>query len=310
MGGGASKPPEIEPIVVPILSKQGVTLALLKQLEQLSIQHHWTTTAAVINGFVIPATETMYQAKLDQIKAAAAAKAKEKQGGNKGKHLAVAEVVEMSPCSIEGLMKDYHTDTPHPTLNLTYNQCFATAPTATLVFVSHCRDQPFTVLVSSLESFVNQQHAQKPGKLLSFWIDFLAIDERENKATYPIEWYTDTFPSHLAAIGRTVVVVSPGHQPTALSNLKCLYEMLMSLKPPPGPAVGGMNGDVGGGATGTGNGSGSGKACKLYFPLCPTEREVFVDALENDFAGLLKGWSEVDMRGAQSEGVAAGAGER
>ena len=301
MGGGASKPPEIEPIVVPILSKQGVTLALLKQLEQLSIEHHWTTTSAVINGFVIPATEAMHQAKLDQIKAAAAAKVKEKQGGNKGKHLAVAEVVEMSPCSIEGMMKDYHTNTPHPSLNLTYNQCFATAPTATMVFVSYCRDQPFTVLVSSIESFVTQQNAQKPGKTWSFWIDFLLADERENKATYPIEWYTDTYPSHLAGIGRTLVVVSPGHQPTALSNLKCLYEIFMSLKPPP---VAAANGDAGVGAVG------SGKASKLYFQLCPSERQVFVNALENDFAGLLRGWSEVDMRGAQSEGAEAGAGER
>ena len=316
MGGGASTALVVEPIAIPTISKQGVTLALLKRLEQLSIDHNWTTTSAVINGFVLPATEAMRVARIAQIKAAEAAKVKEKQGGNKGKQTAVVEVVEMSCCSIEGMMKDHHTNAPHPTINLTYTQCFT--PTAT-VFVSHSRDQPFATLVSTLESFVAEQEAKKPGRLWSFWIDFLVSDERENKATYPIEWYTDAFPSHIATIGRTLVVVSPGHKPAVLTNLGCLYEMFMSLKPPitliPPTAAAtatatatatAASASASAGSTRT---AGSGKACKLYFQLCSAEREAFVRALEEDFAGLLGGWGEVDMRnGLAAEGAGAGTG--
>jgi hypothetical protein len=311
MGGGSSKAVEVEPVMVPTISKHGVTLALLKRLEKLAIEHDWITTSDVVNGFIKPETEATHLAKIAQLKAKESALVKEKQG--KGKQPAVAEVVvDISDCSIEGLMNDSHKDVPHPTINLTYSQCFTDTAS---VFVSHSRDQPFSVLVSTLESFAVQQEARKPDKPWSFWLNFLVTNEWEDKAAYPIEWYTDAYPSLIAQIGYTVVAVSPGNRPAALSDLWCLYEIYMSLKPATtasttattegtatAPDAGaGTSAGAGTGAGAGVSGSGGPKSGKLFFHLCPSEREVFVNSLESDFAGLLAGWGEVDLRVGRPE---------
>lgn len=287
MGSGSTKALDVEPIVGPTVSKQGVTLGLLKRLEQMAIEHEWVTTSAVVDGLIKPAIEAIHQEKLTQIKALESAPVKERQGLSKGKQPAVIEVVDITCCSIEGMMKTNHSEIPHPIIALTYSQCFT--PTAT-VFVSHCRDQPFSVLVSTLESFVAEKKAKKPGKVWSFWIDFLVSNEWENKGEYPIKWYTDVYPAHIAEIGCTVVVVSPGNKPVAFRNMWCLYEIVMSLKHFKSTSLTSAT-DTAGTADAAGKGS-----SKVYFHMCAAEREAFVATLEEDFVALLSGWSDVDLR--------------
>ena len=216
MGSGSSKTFKKyeDEVVVPDIPQAGVTLSFLHRLLELSLERGWPdSTADVVNSFVKPESEALRILINEASKNAVQSPVKTK----KGEVEVVAEVF-VGGSSFAQVMKRNHSDTVHPSLQLTYSQCFGEKAT---VFVTHAWNSPFSELVAALDGFVTEQQQQKPQQSLTssgkdtdkdstclFWIDAFVIDQWATvpPAQYPIEWYTDVFPAFVAQFGRTVMV--------------------------------------------------------------------------------------------------------
>ena len=245
MGSGSSKAfkPQEDEIIAPDIPKNGVTLTFLHRLRDLQVERGWPeSTADVVNYFVKPETEAL-RVLINESSKNEAIKLK------KGEvHVVGGEVFVGS--SLAQVMKRNCSDTVHPSLQMSYTQCYGEKAT---VFVSHVWNSPFSELVAALDSFVAEQQQQQPQQQLTssgkdtdkdntwlFWIDAFVIDQWATvpSAQYPIEWYTDVFPAFVGLIGRTVMVrvVYPRFQTHVLSHLTVLLLPLPCQIMGPGPA--------------------------------------------------------------------------
>ena len=221
MGSGSSKAfkQQEDEVVVPDIPKSGVTLAFLHRVRELQSEHGWPeSTAEVVNYFVKPATEAL-RVLINEASKKGPATPK------KGEVVEIGELFVGS--SLAQVMKRSYSDTAHPSLQMTYSQCYGETAT---VFVSHAWNSPFSELVAALDCFVAEQ--QQLDNTWLFWIDAFVADQWATVplSQYPIEWYTDVFPAFVALIGRTVMVMSPGATPVALTRSWCLWEAICTLK--------------------------------------------------------------------------------
>ena len=207
MGSASSKAfkqHEDEP-KIPDLPKYGVTMALLHRIRDLQNEKGWPdNTAEIVNNFVKPETEAL-RVLINE------ASKKEPIKQKKGEVAIVTEVFVDS--SLASVMKRNHCDTVHPSLQMTYSQCYGEKAT---VFVSHVWNSSFSELVAALDNFVVEQQQDNDKETdkdsLLFWIDAFVVDQwaAVPPAQYPIEWYTDVFPAFVAEMGRTVMVRRSG----------------------------------------------------------------------------------------------------
>jgi hypothetical protein len=220
MGSGSSKAfkNNEEEILVPDIPKSGVTLSFLQRLNELSLERGWPdTTAEVVKSFIKPESEALRILINETLKKTADQSPAVKK--KKGEVEMVTEVI-VGGSSFAQVMKRNHSDTVHPSLQMTHSQCFGEKAT---VFVIHAWNSSFSELVAALDCFVTEQQQQKSQQSLTrsgkdtdndisylFWIDAFVIDQWATvpPAQYPIEWYTDVFPAFLAQFGRTVMVRS------------------------------------------------------------------------------------------------------
>lgn len=219
MGSGSSKAfkNNDEEVLVPDIPKAGVTLSFLHRLLELSVERGWPdSTAGVVNSFIKPESEALRILINETLKKTADQSPVKKK---KGEMEMVTEVI-VGGSSFAQVMKRNHNEIIHPTLQMTYSQCFGEKAT---VFVIHAWNSSFSELVAALDCFVTEQQQQKSQQPLTrsgkdtdndisylFWIDAFVIDQWATvpPAQYPIEWYTDVFPAFLAQFVRTVMVRS------------------------------------------------------------------------------------------------------
>eukprot|EP00854_Cymbomonas_tetramitiformis_P009836 gene9836-11651_t len=73
-----------------------------------------------------------------------------------------------------------------------------------------------------------REEAARPSKL-SVWIDLFSVNHHL-AVNQEYDYWSETIPQAVRSIGRTVVVLSPGIKPNALSRGWCLYEMSVTLE--------------------------------------------------------------------------------
>ena len=192
----------------------GVTLVLLQRLKQLYQDKGWTTTQ-LSDSFIKPETAPLQS-------------------------------------SFDVFMKTNHSVIPHPTIGLTYSQCYASDAN---IFVSHAWKYEYAELVDAIELF-SEENMLSSGEKWSFWID-LFVNDQWNAPNLPYEWWSGdipfslilhppsihisftlnitpfnvgTFSSAIGEIGHTMLVLSPWDGPIPLTRAWCLWEILCTIK--------------------------------------------------------------------------------
>ena len=121
-------------------------------------------------------------------------------------------------------MKTNHSVTPHPTIGLTYGQCYVSDAN---IFVSHAWKYQFAELIDAIEVF-SEENMLSSGDQWSYWID-LFVNDQWNAPNLPYEWWSGTFSSAIGEIGHTMLVLSPWDAPIPLTRAWCLWEILCTI---------------------------------------------------------------------------------
>jgi len=134
------------------------------------------------------------------------------------------------------------------------------------VFVSHAWSYKFVDVVQALCEFADRQ--PEP---VFFWFDCLCIDEHATQVLGPDFWDT-TFKASIAAIGHTVMVLSPWQKPIPLTRSWCLWEIFCTI-------------DVG-----------------ARFTVClpNKEKKAFQEALRDDHEAFLHAVADIDVAEAEA----------
>jgi hypothetical protein len=117
------------------------------------------------------------------------------------------------------MLKRHHMDSPHPLLNVTYNQVVAEKAN---VFLSFAYTNNFCELVDALEN-----HLQTTNSNTFFWFDVF-VNNQWVAAEKSFEWWATTFRTAVCDIGETLLFLEPWDNPVMLTRAWCLYEISCS----------------------------------------------------------------------------------
>ena len=172
----------------PSFSREGVTLALIRSIRDISRNHARKTslgnspsqyTTEDVNSFVLkPMTKSLQT-------------------------------------SVVNMLKIGYRDIKHPELGLCYSEAVTDRAT---VFVSHAWRYTFDEVVEALEIFY-EEHSNED---VSFWFDALIVDQW-NAPSLPYDWWSGTFLNAIGDIGHTLFLLFPWNNPITLTRAWCLW---------------------------------------------------------------------------------------
>ena len=133
-------------------------------------------------------------------------------------------------------------------------------------FVSHAWKYTFSSVVDTLIQF-GESH---PGSY--FWFD-LFMNDQNNAANLPQEWWSTTFKEAIAGIGHTLLLFSPWNDPIPMTRAWCLFEMNHTI---------------------------DSKTCKMSVLLPEKERQALKEAVIEDSDAAQKVLRDVDAERAEA----------
>ncbi len=139
-------------------------------------------------------------------------------------------------------------------------------------FASHAWKYRFVDLTRGVQSYF-QQDASVDRSSTWFWLDICTVNQHpEAQQSLPTDYFYTTFREGISAIGRTVLILLPWHDPLPLTRSWCLWEIVSTA------AAG----------------------AKLSVVLSPSEVEQFERALGSDFERIEKMMDQIDVANSEA----------
>ncbi|EDQ89695.1 uncharacterized protein MONBRDRAFT_25293 [Monosiga brevicollis MX1] len=91
------------------------------------------------------------------------------------------------------------------------------------VFVSHAWKYKFHM---TLGTILHHETMDAPGAF--YWLDLIPNNQHQ-ACNYPYAWWSNTFQTNIATIGRVLLIMSPWNDPIPMTRAWCLFEMMNAL---------------------------------------------------------------------------------
>jgi tetratricopeptide (TPR) repeat protein len=124
--------------------------------------------------------------------------------------------------SFQYLMKEKHSITPHPHLNVIYSESYANCKPH--YFISHAWKYQFVEVVESLEHYFEKHFPDKSNTEIYIWFD-LFLNDQWNAPSLTFDWWSTTFFKAVGNIGHTLLILLPWENPIPLTRAWCLWEI-------------------------------------------------------------------------------------
>ena len=124
-----------------------------------------------------------------------------------------------SQCSLIDLLQEMHPVSPHPLLNVTYDEVVGNAN----VFASFAYMTDYFDLIDSLEEFF-LDNSEFSEDTTFFWFA-LVVNNQWVAVSKSFEWWCTTFTNAIRQIGHTVLICTPWEDAEPLKRAWCLFEI-------------------------------------------------------------------------------------